>query len=206
MCRVVSCVVERGCLLWPVHSLDETLLAFVMIHFVLQGQTYVTPGICWLPTFVFQSPMMKPCEIAQSCLTLCDPMACNLLGSSVHGILQARVLESVVISFSRGSSQPRDWTQVYYIAGRHFTIWAIREVSMMRKTIFFSVLEGLVGHHRCVQLQLLWHYLLGQRLGLLWYWMVCLGMNREPLSLLILHLSTSFYSLLLTMRTIPFLL
>ena len=40
----------------------------------------------------------------------CDPMNCNLLGSSVHGILQARILEWVAISFSRGSSQPRDQT------------------------------------------------------------------------------------------------
>ena len=50
--------------------------------------------------------------VAQSCLTLCDPMNCSLLGSSVHGTLQARILEWVAISFSRGSSQPRDQTQV----------------------------------------------------------------------------------------------
>ena len=47
-------------------------------------------------------------SVAQSCLTLCDPMDCNPPGSSVHGILQARILELVVISSSRGSSQPRD--------------------------------------------------------------------------------------------------
>ena len=39
MCRVISCVVGRGCLLWPVHSLHKTLLAFVLLHFVLQGQS-----------------------------------------------------------------------------------------------------------------------------------------------------------------------
>ena len=44
---------------------------------------------------------------AQSCLTPCDPVDCSLPGSSVHGILQARILEWVTISFSRGSSQPR---------------------------------------------------------------------------------------------------
>ena len=43
-------------------------------------------------------------EVAQSCLTLCDPMDCSLPGSSVHGILQVRILEWVAISFSRGSS------------------------------------------------------------------------------------------------------
>ena len=46
-------------------------------------------------------------EVAQSCLTLCDPMDCSLPGSSLHGILQAKILEWVAISFSRGSSQPR---------------------------------------------------------------------------------------------------
>ena len=47
-------------------------------------------------------------EVAQSCLTLCDPIDCSLLGSSIHRIFQARVLEWAAISFSRGSSQPRD--------------------------------------------------------------------------------------------------
>ena len=66
---------------------------------------------------------------AQSCPTLCDPMDCSLSGSSVHGIFQVRVLEWIAISFSRGSSQPRDWTQVFCIAGRRFTVWATREAS-----------------------------------------------------------------------------
>ena len=46
---------------------------------------------------------------------------------TVHGILQARVLEWVAFPFSRESSQPRDWTQVSHIAGRFFTSWATRE-------------------------------------------------------------------------------
>ena len=50
-------------------------------------------------------------EVAQLCLTLCDPMDCSLLDSSVHGIFQTRVLEWVAISFSRGSSPPRDQTR-----------------------------------------------------------------------------------------------
>ena len=54
-------------------------------------------------------------------------MGCSLPGSSVHGILQARVLEWVAISFSRGSSWPRDRTHVSHIVGRHFTFWATRE-------------------------------------------------------------------------------
>ena len=65
--------------------------------------------------------------VTQLCLTLCHPMDYSLPGFSVHGILQARILEWVVISFSRGSSCSRDWTWVFCIAGRFFTIWATRE-------------------------------------------------------------------------------
>ena len=61
-------------------------------------------------------------EVILSRPTLCDPMNCSLSGSSVHGIFQARILECVAISFSRGSSQPRDQTRVSYIVGRCFTI------------------------------------------------------------------------------------
>ena len=61
-------------------------------------------------------------EIAESCPTLCDPVDCNLLGFSVHGILQARILEWIAISFSRGSSWPRDWTQVSHFGGRRFNL------------------------------------------------------------------------------------
>ena len=66
-------------------------------------------------------------ELAQWSPTLCDPKDCSLPGSSVHGIFQARVLEWVAISFSRGSSWTRDQTQVSCIAGRRFTLWATRE-------------------------------------------------------------------------------
>ena len=66
--------------------------------------------------------------VTQSCPTLCDPMDCGRQHSSVHGIFQARVLEWVAISFSRGSSQPRGQTWVSRIVGRRFTIWATREV------------------------------------------------------------------------------
>ena len=60
-------------------------------------------------------------KVTQSSLTLCDPM-----DYTVHGILQARIQEWVAFPFSRGSSQPRDWTQVSCIAGRFFTSWATR--------------------------------------------------------------------------------
>ena len=63
--------------------------------------------------------------VTWSCPTLCDSMNCSLPGSSVHGIFQAIVLEWIAIPFSRGSSRPRDWTQV----DRCFTVWATREVT-----------------------------------------------------------------------------
>ena len=61
--------------------------------------------------------------VAQSCPTFCDPTDCSLSGSSVRGFLQATKLERVAISFSRGSSPPRDWIWVSCVAGRFFTIW-----------------------------------------------------------------------------------
>ena len=67
-------------------------------------------------------------EVTQSCSTLCDSTDCSLPGSSAHGIFQARVLEWLAISFSRGSSRPRDWTQISCIVGRRFPIWVTREV------------------------------------------------------------------------------
>ena len=60
-------------------------------------------------------------------------MDCRLPGSSVHGISQARILECVAISFSRGSSRPRDLTWVSCIAGRCFNLWATREAQTYSK-------------------------------------------------------------------------
>ena len=58
MSRVFSCAVGRGCLLWPVHSLGKILLAFALLH-TPRPNLPVTPGNSWLPTFAFQSPMMR---------------------------------------------------------------------------------------------------------------------------------------------------
>ena len=65
----------------------------------------------------------------------CNPMDWSLQGSSVHGILQARILEWVAISFSRGSSRSRNRTHVSCIAGRFFTDWARREACIRRRII-----------------------------------------------------------------------
>ena len=84
----------------------------------------------YLPTYLvkiaFSAYKVKVKSLSP--VQLCDPMDCSLSGSSIHGILQARVLEWTAISFSRGSSQPRNRTRVSRIAGRLFTVWATREV------------------------------------------------------------------------------
>ena len=66
-------------------------------------------------------------KVAQLCPTLCNPK-----DYTVHGILQARILESVAFPFSRGSSQPRDLIQVSHIAGGFFTSWATKEAQEYR--------------------------------------------------------------------------
>ena len=65
--------------------------------------------------------------VTQLCLTLCNPMDCSPLGSSVHGILQARILGWVAMPYSRGSSPPSDQTCISSIVGRFFTHWTTWE-------------------------------------------------------------------------------
>ena len=78
-------------------------------------------------------------EVAQLCPTLCDSMDCSLPGSSVHGIFQAIVLEWIAISFSRGSSWPRDRTQVSCIVDRRFTVWAT-----IHGSVFMTNLDSIL--------------------------------------------------------------
>ena len=105
------------------------------VHWVAESDT--TEWLNWTELNIFLDKNTQQLEIegnfpnliklklvTQSCLTLCDPMDCSPPGSSIHGILQARVQEWVAISFSRGSSWPRDQTWVSCIAGGFFTIWA----------------------------------------------------------------------------------
>ena len=75
------------------------------------------------------------CLVAQSCPTLCDPMDCSPPGSSVRGILQARILEWVATPSSRGSSPPRDRTHVSGIAGGFSTVWVTRKVILSLKRL-----------------------------------------------------------------------
>ena len=88
----------------------------------------LTEGVIWATDslqhihLVISSPRKVKVKVDQSCPTLCD-----LMDYTVHGILQARILEWVAFPFSKGSSQPRDRAQVSLIAGRLFTSWATRE-------------------------------------------------------------------------------
>ena len=88
----------------------------------------------WLKITIYAfNEILSESEVTQSCLTLCDPVDCSLPGSSVHGVLQARILECVAISLSRGSFQPRDRTQVSHIAGKCSSLWATREAQWNSK-------------------------------------------------------------------------
>ena len=107
------------------HSVKCFLLTrYIRRSFMEQtGVTIVTESI-FRPHSSFSLAVLSTilCEVTQLCLTLCSPMDCSLPGFSVYGIFQARVLEWGAISFSRGSSPPRDQTRVSHIVGRCFTI------------------------------------------------------------------------------------
>ena len=86
----------------------------------------------------------SPCcwSFSKSCLTLCDSMDCSLLGSSVDGILQARWLEWVAISFSRGFSRPSDQICISCIGSGFLIIWAIRKTPQAMNVLHISPLRG----------------------------------------------------------------
>ena len=94
------------------HSIPNNKNIFLTLTSKWQGKFLI---FCWLGDW-------SEVKVAQSCPTLCNPM-----DYTVHGILQARIMEWVAFPFSRASSQPRDQTQVSCIAGRFFTNWATRE-------------------------------------------------------------------------------
>ena len=93
----------------------------------------------WLPSIIRKlmesGKSISESEVAQSVDSL-DPTHCSPPGSSVHGIFQASILEWVAISFSRGSSRPRDRTWVSHTAGRCFTLWATNDKKKKSMILF----------------------------------------------------------------------
>ena len=116
---------------------DVLYLELLRVIWLLLFKYYLSNCLKFL--LVYQCQLCLSMCFVLSCVQLCDPMDCNLPGSSVDGIYQARILEWIPISFSQGSSQPRDWTRVSYvscIAGRFLslqssTCWAIRKALYM---------------------------------------------------------------------------
>ena len=105
------------------HPSKKNIISVFLIDQGSQQVVGLLFNYCYFSFLIFNS-MFQFSSVAQLCPTLSDPMDCSLPGSSIHGIFQARILEWVAISFSRRSSQPRDWTQVSHIVGRCFTVWA----------------------------------------------------------------------------------
>ena len=101
--------------------LQARILEWVAIAFPIKSEQAI------FKNQLFPQWVAAAAKSLHTCLTLCDPIDGSPPGSSVPGIPQARILEWVAISFFRGSSRPRDRTQVSQIAGRCFTVWATRE-------------------------------------------------------------------------------
>ena len=123
------------------------------------------------------------CLAAQSCLTLCDPMDCNPPGSFVYGILQARILEWVSIPFSRGSSWPRDWTQVSCITGGFLLLSLQGSPKHLSIYIFLKYL--FIWLHKrlsCGMQDLQLRHVGSSSLARDWTWSPCIGSaESEPL-------------------------
>ena len=98
-----------------------SVLNYLLSYLPSLGLSYLIYKIGWPEFCICSSSYVL---VVQSCPTLCDPTNCSPPGFSVHGILQARILEWIAIPFSRGTLQPRDWTLVFCLEGRFFTIWA----------------------------------------------------------------------------------
>ena len=115
---------------WSAHSLtpkqswDPRYQIYLLLFNPLSPSSYrPSSSLDWNNTTSFFFLILKvKVKVVQLCPTLCDPV--DYIG---HGILQARILAWVAFPFSRGSSQPRDWTQVSCIVNWFFTSWDTRE-------------------------------------------------------------------------------
>ena len=107
--------------------------SIILLFFYSFFWTFVFSGMTLLFSVFLVTQVTK-------CPSLVTPMDCSPSGSSVYEISQARILEWIAISFSRGSSWPRNWTQVSCIVGRFFTDWSMRESQVILDcSIFFHV-------------------------------------------------------------------
>ena len=123
-------VVETECLCFEPGSKCQTRLGNWTTVWIASEASSLTWPICFPP---YSIPIWNlACLVTQSCPTLWDPLDCSPPGASVHGILHARILEWVAISFSRGSSWPRDQTQVSCIASGFCIVWISREAWAFR--------------------------------------------------------------------------
>ena len=100
--------------------------------------------------------------VTQSCPTLCDPMDCSPPGFSVHGILQARILEWIATPFSRGTSQPSNQNLVSYMAGKFFTVWATGKSSMLC-SCYLRAIPG--SYHQLLAHSMSWVRAVGKGVG-----------------------------------------
>ena len=115
---------------WCWHLARGTLLLQMDLRVISPGQVmHMFICICWVLRASRVVLVVKKVLIAQLCPSLCDRMDYRLPGSSVHEILQARILEWVAMPSSRWSSRPGDRTQVSCIADRLFTVRSTRETS-----------------------------------------------------------------------------
>ena len=118
------------CIRRLLESSGDKLLGFFQCVFETSILTGWYPDLWSYLAFSVSFCITDECEcvlVAQLCLTLCDPVDCSPPGSSVPGILQARILEWVAIPFSRGSSRPRDRTHVFCIGRQIPFVWATRK-------------------------------------------------------------------------------
>ena len=140
LCRVFSCVVGRGCLLWPVHSIGKTLLAFALLHSVLQGQICLLLQVL-LPTFAFQSSIMKGhifgVLVLKGLVGLHRTVQLQLLqGYCLGHILDYRDIEWFALETNRDLSVVFEITSKYYCISDFFCwLWCLLH-------FFWGILAG----------------------------------------------------------------
>jgi len=168
MCTVITCVVGKRCLLLPVCSLDKTLLAFVLLHFILQDQTCLLFQVSLDFLLLHSNPLWWRRNrrywaslVAQrvKCLTAIWETRLQSLGLEDH-------LEKEIATHSSILAWRIPWTED---PGR------LQSTGLQRVGHNWATsLEGVIGLYRNSQLNLLQHQFLRHRLGLLWCWMICL--------------------------------